>query len=450
MYATETVLLTRRPSLGDAASVREGELAEMQTRKQLSRQKSAYRSSMIALGALLLSVATTRAQQPARSGGAPPPANMALFQQGTAALQANRPEEAIRLLQQFTQMNPKFAEGYLNLGLAYARESRSEEAIASLEKGLTLKPSMRGANLFLAISEYKSNRLDRAATAARKETLLNSKDAQAWLWKGIIDLARSELTESVDDLDRASSLEPNNVDILYHRGRAALALSRHSYEEMFRIDPQSWHVHQVLAEADVESGNDADAIEQFKTTIASAPPQSGLYESLGSAYWRTGKYPEAQEAYERAIKIDPNDIVALYKLGCLRIDRSDAAGGKPLLEQVRAADPSLTMTSYYLGRAEFQLGNDNAAIADFQQSIKEHPGDETAKQAYFQLSRVYRRAHNLAASEEAQAQYRLLDQKNRDTLQEKLNQRRLRGDRDTSIPVSATEPNGQGSATSQE
>ena len=377
--------------------------------------------------------------QTSHSGISPPPAALDAFQRGTQALQTGRPEEAIADFQQVTSESPRFAEAYLNLGLAFAQLGRNEQAVQALDKGINIKPSMRGAHLFLAISEYRLNRFDLAGDAIRKETAAHTTDAQAWMWQGIIDLALGQLDNAVADLDRAQSLDPKNIDILYHRGRAALTLSRQSYEAMFKLDPQSWHVHQVLAEAAVESSNDTEAIEQYKQAIAQAPPQSGLYEALGSAYWRTGKYAEAQDAYEQAVKIDPDDIVAAYKLGCLRVDRSDAAGGKAVLSRVQQADPSLTMTTYYLGRAELQLGNNDAAIADFKRTIAENLDDDTTKQAYFQLSRVYRRMHDLPASEQAQAQFRLLDQRSKDVLQRKYDQRRLRADRDTTIPASAAD-----------
>lgn len=394
----------------------------------------------IAIPALLATIliAGSLNAQVARPSTAPSPAAIAKLQQGTEALRAGQSAKAITLFEEVTRESPRFAEGYLNLGLALSQASRNEETVTALEKGLALKPSMRGAHLFLAIADYKLGRFDAASTAIAKETKGFPTDAQAWMWQGIVDLALGHLAVAVGDLDHASSLDPKSVDILYHRGRAALALSRQSYEAMFKLDPQSWHIHQVLAEADVESGNDADAVEQFKLAIAAAPQQGGgLYEALGSSYWRAGKYDEAQQAYETALKFDPEDTITLYKLGCLRIDRSDAAGGKPLLDRVLAADPSLVMTTYYLGRAEFQLGNDQAAIADFTKTIQNNLDDDTTKQAYFQLSRAYRRMRNIPASNEAQAQYRLLDQKSKDALQEKLSQRRRRADRDISIPASA-------------
>ena len=384
---------------------------------------------------LLLTTHVAPLQAQAARSQAPSAVALEKFQEGTEALRSGHPDQAVALFEAVTREAPRFAEAYLNLGLSLAQRSRNDDAVNALSKGIAIKPAMRGAHLFLAISEYKLERFEAAAAAARGETDLFPTDAQAWMWRGIIDLAQARLPSAVDDLNRASTLDPKNVDVLYHRGRAALALSRQSYEAMFQLDPQSWHVHQVLAEADVESGNDVDAVEQFKLAIASAPPQGGLYEALGSSLWRAGKYEEAQQAYETALKLDPNDTLTTYKLGCLRTDRSDASGGKQLLERVLVADPSLAMTTYYLGRAEMQLGHDDAAIANFEKTIHDHIDDETTKQAYFQLSRVYRRQHNLAASDEAQAQYRKLDQQSKTAIQEKLNRQRLRADRDTKIPA---------------
>ena len=366
-------------------------------------------------------------------------ASLAEFQEGTEALRANQPAVAVEKFQQVTRDSPRFAEAYLNLGLALSQLSRDEQAADALKKGIQIKPSMRGAHLFLAISEYRLGRFDQASMDVRKETSASAKDAQAWMWQGIIDLAVSHFSQAVEDLDHAFSIDPSNVDILYHRGRAALALSRQSYEAMFKLDPKSWHVYQVVAEADVESGNDVDAVEQFKLAIAAAPPQSGLYEALGSSYWRIAKYQEAQEAYEKALELDPNDTLTLYKLGCLRIDRSDAAGGKSLLDRVAAVDPGLIMTNYYLGRAELQLGNNQAAVEDFEKSIRDNKDEDTTKQAYFQLSRAYRRLHNLPAAQEAEAQYRVLEQQGKQTLQDRMSRRQLRADRDASIPAQPVE-----------
>ena len=365
----------------------------------------------------------------------PSPADLQAFRAATEAMRANRVDEAITDFQQITRRSPRFAEAYFNLGIALAESSRNEEALAALQRAVALKSTLRGAYLFLAISQYKLSKFEAAAVSIRKEISVSPADAKAWMWQGIIDLGLGHLAIAVADLDHASSLDPTNVDILYHRGRAALALSRQSYETMYRLEPNSWHVHQVLAEADIESSQYADAVEQLKMAIASTSPQSGLYEALGTSLWHIGKYQEAESAYETALKLDPDDTVTLYKLGCLRVDKGDAAGGQQLLERVKIADPSLKLTLYYLGRAEAALGDDLKAVEDFKALIAEDPDEGTAKQALFQLSRVYRRLHDEPASAAAQAQYRVLEQKSRDATSEKSRQRLLRADRDISIPA---------------
>jgi tetratricopeptide (TPR) repeat protein len=378
-------------------------------------------------------------QQPAgRPPATLPPADYGAMQQATNDLQAGHSDAAIAGFEHVTHDAPHFAEGFLDLALAYEQKNDEPRAAAALERSIALKPTLRGAHLFLAISQYKLNQLEPAAATIVKETALDPADAQAWMWQGIIDLSLGRLATAVEALDHASTLDPKNVDILYHRGRAALALSRASYEMMFKLDPNSWHVHQVLAQADVEQDRDTDAVEQYRLAIASAPVQGGLYEAMGSSLWRTGKFEEAEQAFETALKIDPTDSLTMYKLGCLRIDRGDAAGGKPLLDKVIVQDPSLKLSSYYLGRAEAELGDDTKAVADFKKVIADDIDFDTTKQAWFQLSRSYRKLHDADASAAAQAEYRRLDQQSKDAMQEKLNQHRLRGDRDTGIPAPAS------------
>ena len=361
-------------------------------------------------------------------------ASVAKFREGTQALQHHQVDEAVADFLQVAHESPHFAATYLNLGLAYAQQGNNEEVVQALEKAVAIKPALRGAHLFLAISEYKLNRLEPAAAAIHKETALSASDPSAWMWQGIIELEQKHLSEAVESLDKAAALNPGDVDIFYHRGRAALALSRQSYEQMFKLDPNSWHVHQVLAQGDVESDRDADAAEQYKLAIAAGPPQSGLHVALGSSLWRLGKFDEAQAEFEMALRIDPDDSLGRYKLGCLFVDRSKAAEAKPLLEKVLVSDPSLVKTKYYLGRAEAALGGDREAVQYFKESITANLDAETTQQAWFQLSRVYRRLHDMPASDDAAAKYRALEQRTRTAQEEKLSQRTVSGDRDTSIP----------------
>lgn len=373
-------------------------------------------------------------------GRAQTPAAQAEFRQGVEALRSDRLEDAIAIFRRVTRAAPRFAEAQLNFGLALSQQGDNEDAVTALEQAVKIKPALRGAHLFLAISQYRMGRFAAAAASIRKETVLSSGDAKAWMWQGIIDLALADLPDAVDALNRAAKLDPHDPDILYHRGRASLDLSRESYEQMFHLDPNSWHVHQVLAQADVEADKDGDAAEQYRLAIASAPTQSGLHEALGTSLWRLGLFDEAEAEFNTALRIDPGDMLAMYKLGCLEVDRSRPAEARPLLQKVLVKDTSLQLTAYYLGRAEMQLGNEADAIAHFKQIIAADVGAETIRQAYFQLSRAYRRLQRTEEANAAQAKYRELDEASRQEQQKKLEKTQHRFDRDTRVPAPPAEP----------
>lgn len=327
------------------------------------------------------------------------------FQQATQAMRAGHLDEAAQGFQAVTAAQPGFAEAHFNLGLVLEEQGRNEQAIASFQKALVLKPGLHGANLFLGVAEYRLNHLDKAVAALQKETAGNPKDAGAWMWLGVVLLAAENPEEAAAALDKAAKLAPDNVDILYHRGRAHLLISKNSYEKMFKADPNSWHVHQVLAQADAEADREQDAIAEYEAAIKLAPNQPGLHEELGAEYQKSGK-PEAAEAeLRKELELDPHNGLARYKLGTLQIEQGNAVEGKDAVEAALKQNPRLKNAAYYLGRAEMQLGNDAGAAEDFKRAVAGDSDAEIVQQSWYQLGIVYRRMHRLPEAQQALATF---------------------------------------------
>src|SRR5467141_5027919 len=255
---------------------------------------------------------------------------------------------------------PAFAEAHFNLGLVREEQGRFDEAIVSFQKALALKPRLHGANLFLGIAYFRLNQLDKSLAAIQKETASFPKDAPAWMWQGVVRLAQDEPEEAAEALDKAATLAPDDMDILYHRGRAHLQVSKNSYGRMFKVDSHSWRVHQVLAQANAEADRHVDAIAEYQAAIKLAPAQSCLHEELGSEYRNLGKVQEAEESFLRELEIAPHSVLSKYELGVLAVEQSDGAKGKVLIESALKEKPDLLHSDYNLGRAEMLLGNDAA------------------------------------------------------------------------------------------
>jgi len=303
---------------------------------------------------------------------------------------------------------PDFAAAHLNLGLVREEQGRHEEAITSLQKALLLNPKLRGANLFLGIAKYRLNQLDEAVPVLRKETTAYPKDAIAWMWLGVVELALEHAEDAADALDKAAKLAPDNTDILYHRGQAHLLVSRNSYERMFKENPRSWRVHQVLGQTAAEGERYNDAIYEYLEAIKLAPAQPGLHEELGSVYRNADKMDEAEKAFQRELEIDPHDVLARYKLGVLATEKGDGPRAKELIERALQEKPGLLHADYNLGRAEKLLGNDAAAVAHLERATATDSDPEILQQAWYQLGTLYRRLHRPDDAQKALAMFQKL------------------------------------------
>jgi tetratricopeptide (TPR) repeat protein len=356
-------------------------------------------------------------------------AGLALAQSPEVAAQFDRAAEAMREgkldeagdgFSAVLKKTPTFAEADFNLGLVRQEQGRYEDAIECFQKALTLKPHLRGANLFLGITEFRLNHLDKAAAAVQKETVADPKDANAWMWLGVVRLAQERAEDAAEALDRADKLKPGDQDILYHRGRAHLLVSKDSYAEMFKVDPHSWRVHRVLAQANAEAERHVDAIAEYEAAIKLAPTQPGLHEELGSEYRNANKIPEAQAAFQKELEIDPHNVLARYKLGAIAVEVGDGATGKKLMEEAQREKPGLVHVDYNLGRAEMLLGQDADAASHFEQTVKTDTTPEVVEQAWYQLGTIYRREHRMDEARNAMAIFQKLKDEDADESQQRM------------------------------
>ncbi|PYY20067.1 MAG: hypothetical protein DMG60_01670 [Acidobacteria bacterium] len=326
------------------------------------------------------------------------------FNQGAEALRNGRLDEAAERFSQLTVLAPGFAEAYFNLGLVRLQQRDFHAAILALQKSVNLKPRLRGANLFLGIAKYRNEDYLDAQTALKRELEIAPSNPDVLMWLGVVQLARGENSSAVVSLDKAAKLNPDNVDILYHRGRAHMLVSKESYEQMYKVDPKSWRVHQVLSQSFTEADRLDDAIKECTEAIRSKPDEPGLHEQLADIYWKQNQLEQAETEFENELKVDPQSTSSMYKLAVVSLERSKPAVAAELLKQVVQRSPGSSAEAYYqLGRAQAQLAENEAAIGNFKLAIKQsqQPDTETVRQSYYQLAQLYRRAQHLEESRQA-------------------------------------------------
>lgn len=325
------------------------------------------------------------------------------FNDGAQAMRAGDWTSAAASFSRASKILPTSPEAHFNLGLALVQESHLQDAIPEFDRAIALSPRLRGAHLFLGIAQYRLNNYASAIAALRKETQIDPRNAKCWMWLGVAELGAGEADNASAALDKAAQLSPNDVDILYHRGRAHMLVSKESYEQMYKADPNSWRVHQALAQSFVEADRLDDAVQECQNAINLRPSEPGLHEELADVFWKQNQLEKAETSFHEELKIDPNSVSSLYKLAVVSLERSKPDVTVDLLSQVLRKFPDYRDAHYQKGRAEAQLGHVDDAILDFKAEVAkgEKADRESVRQSYYQLAQLYRRAQQPTESKAA-------------------------------------------------
>jgi len=320
---------------------------------------------------------------------------------------------AVSFFTRATEILPSSAEAQFNLGLAKLQQGQLREAIPAFNRAIELSPRLKGPHLFLGVARYRLNDYPAAITALRKETQIDVGNGKALMWLGVAQLAAGDAEAAVASLDKAAQLNPSDVDILYHRGRAHMLVSKASYEEMYKADPNSWRVHQALAQSFVEADRLEDAAHECQNALNMRPTEPGLHEELADIYWSQNQLEKAEAAFQEELKVDPESISSMYKLAVVSLERSKPEVTVSLLSQVLRQSPHYRDAHYQKGRAEAQLGQVNEAIGDFKAevAIGDRADAESLRQSYYQLAQLYRRAQQPEESKAALEAFLRLKQK---------------------------------------
>jgi tetratricopeptide (TPR) repeat protein len=127
------------------------------------------------------------------------------------------------------------------------------------------------------------------------------------------------------------------------------------------------------------------AIANLDRAIAIVPGDAVPYYCRGTVYLRAGNLTIALTNFEQALKIQPDDLQfkksRLFASALVKQSRSDMQGSQSDWEELIKLDPQDSRAYYQRGSWYRNIGNETAAIADFEQALKLQPNLVAAKKA---------------------------------------------------------------------
>jgi tetratricopeptide (TPR) repeat protein len=346
----------------------------------------------------------------ALSAHAQPPDVERNMRLGVAAMEAHRYKEAEQDYRDVVALAPNLPAGHLNLGLALLRQSRLPEAIASLETAARLAPRLPGPHMFLAIAYLETARLDAAKSAVDEELRLTPDEVQVLTLAGTIAMKMGDPAAAIDPLDHASRLSPNDLDLLDLRGRAYQAVAKQIYQQMYQLAPDSWQVHQARARLFEEDQRHKEAAEEYEAALRLNPSDLNLYDELAQEYRRIGDLDQVEHTFVREKQEAPDDPRTLLNLASIQIERGRASEGLPLVQQVLKTEPNNPQAYFYLGRGLAEIDRGADAITALGKYLSLQPDGDLREQAYYTISRLYRKQQKPEEAQKALSEFQRLKQ----------------------------------------
>jgi tetratricopeptide (TPR) repeat protein len=246
---------------------------------------------------------------------------------------------------------PRDAEPYYQLGLAYLASNDFNNAASYFKKATELNPKHTGAQLKLA--EFMSvSRSKEMVEEAQKRTqdLLKSlpDDTEALNILASTELRLGKPESAEAHLEQALRKSPSHL-------RSSIALA-----------------HARLARKDV-----AGAEEALKQAAAHAPksPEPRIY--LSDFYLSLGKTAEAEEELRRTLELDPKHGPALLALGAMQVRAKQLDQAEQTYRRVAALPEKQYKPIHALFL--FQTGKREQAIGEFEKLAKADPEDRNLR-----------------------------------------------------------------------
>ncbi len=325
--------------------------------------------------------------------------------------------------------HPELKSAALITGMAAVQTNRPKEAIAPLEKLLASNPADRDALLALASARFALGQLVEAAQLYEKETQNSESDSKAWYGLAICyesmaenaskQIARTPggaaysrrllaeyLQNAGDDKlageafgDSKAMATDSSPEVLrqYETARGFAEKSRIAFERFVNLAPDSWQTSVFLGDVDRQHGNLVSALAHYQKAAAEQPRNPAPLLGLGTTYWEMGNFDRAEACLKQTLALNPNAHQAVFELANIAVRRHDEAAAIPLLQQYLAAQPDALAAHADLGRAYLHLGRyENAVIELTRAAESDERGD-----VHYQLSLALRKLGRMEEADSA-------------------------------------------------
>jgi tetratricopeptide (TPR) repeat protein len=214
------------------------------------------------------------------------------------------------------------AESYINRAQELYAAGKLTQAISAYQEAITVDPTNPSNYVELARLQVYTGEYDQAIENSQNGLLKNPDNPLAHAVMGWAYGFQEKYGEAELEIKKALSIDPNNA--LAHAYYAEILINQNDYNLFDKaiaesqtardLDPSLLETHRARGIVLLNTQNVEQAVEEFQTALTINKNIADLHLNLGLAYRLLQKFDLAQEALLAAYALNPTDTVALTEL----------------------------------------------------------------------------------------------------------------------------------------
>lgn len=225
-------------------------------------------------------------------------------------------ELVVRICERATETDPNYARAWGLLAIAqwalhFLHAAADKDGLAAAERALMLDPSIAEAHIVKARSLYEQGRLAEAREGLERALALGPESWEVNHEAGIILFFQRGFEEAARYFEKAASLD--------------------------EMDFHSWamlsSVYEALGDDEGVAHAASMAVSRAERAIAQNPTNGAALVTGATGLALLGEVDRFREWKDRALLIDPNNMIMLYNFACVMARLKDFDGALDLIEQ---------------------------------------------------------------------------------------------------------------------
>ena len=222
-------------------------------------------------------------------------------------------EGAIEAYRTNIDMDATFYDSRVHLGILLYRLTRYDEAALHLARAAGLKPGNPETHLLLGLSYLQAGKFQRATSAFEKGLEYHPQDENLRFNLGAAYDKLNRFHDVVREMEAVLALNPDHTDALNYlgysyadrgiNGEEAVALTRRAValkpDNGAYVDSLGWALFKV--------GRVAEALREIQRAAELVKDDPVIFEHLGEIYLMQEHQEAAQDAWIRALELDPHN-----------------------------------------------------------------------------------------------------------------------------------------------